>query len=39
MLYDSSSSLKIAVFGTPSTPINPRYMPGQFRGIATELYQ
>ena len=36
---DSSrtSSSKMAVFETPSSPIMPRYIPGQFDGIATEV--
>lgn len=27
----------MAVFETPSSPIMPRYIPGQFNGIATEV--
>lgn len=31
--HETSSSLKIAVWGTPSSLITPRYIPGQFKGM------
>jgi len=34
-IHESTSSANIAVFGTPSSLMRPRYIPGQFKGIAT----
>lgn len=36
MSQSRTSSTNIAVFGTPSSLITPRYIPEQFNGIATK---